>query len=338
MRCLKSAFFLFFSLFASWKATLLAQHTFSIVAVDPSTGEVGGAGATCLSLDREGYQALIISHVQPGVGAVHTQSYWNALNQYNGAIKLEERLSAQDLILWLTENDAEQNPSIRQYGAAVLSPQGDPSAAGYTGSNCLNAKKHVSGLNYSIQGNILLGGYVVDSMEARFLRSTGSLADRLMEAMRGALIPGADSRCLREGLSSRSSFIRVARPQDTLTGPSLDISVGSVRPGLDPIDSLLTRYQEWKKLTAAEPPPAGEEKSLQVQIRDGFLTISGGIAENPDQLTLSSLNGFQYPLVETSAGSRLYTLPDQLIHGVYILSVRSGSHIRSQKIVLGRSH
>jgi hypothetical protein len=114
--------------------------------------------------------------------------------------------------------------------------------------------------------------------------------------------------------------------------------VGSVRPGLDPIDSLLTRYQEWKKLTAAEPPPAGEEKSLQVQIRDGFLIISGGIAENPDQLILSSLNGFQYPLVETSAGSRRYTLPDQLIHGVYILSVRSGSHIRSQKIVLGRSH
>jgi hypothetical protein len=130
----------------------------------------------------------------------------------------------------------------------------------------------------------------------------------------------------------------VARPQDTVSGPWLDISVGSVRRGLDPIDSLLTRYQEWKKLTAAEPAPSGEEKLLQVQIRDGLISISGAIAENPDQLTLSSLNGFHYTLVETATGSRRYQLPDQLIHGVYILSVRSGAHIRSQKILIGRSN
>lgn len=327
-----AACFLFFLL----SAGLDAQHTFSIVAVDPATGEVGGAGATCLSLDREGYQALIISDVQPGVGALHTQSYWNAFNQDNGSIKMAERLSAPDLIFWLSENDAEQNPSIRQYGAAVLSPQGDPSAAGYTGANCLNAKKHVSGSNYSIQGNILLGGYVVDSMEARFLRAKGSLADRLMEAMRGALIPGADSRCLREGLSSRSSFIRVARPQDTLTGLWLDISVGSTRPGLDPIDSLNTRYQEWKKLTSVHAAPEEAQENFQFWVRDGLLILGDGIFENPDQLTLSGLNGISHTLKETAAGSRRYALPDSLIRGVYILSLRSGAHIRSQKILLGR--
>ena len=54
-----------------------AQATFSIVAVDPATGEVGSAGASCIS------GSIIISDVHPGVGVIHTQSYWNAANQNN---------------------------------------------------------------------------------------------------------------------------------------------------------------------------------------------------------------------------------------------------------------
>ncbi|SVC36246.1 uncharacterized protein METZ01_LOCUS289100, partial [marine metagenome] len=48
-----------------------SQDTFSIVAVDPVTQEVGSAGASCIN------GSIIISDVHPGIGAVHTQSYWN---------------------------------------------------------------------------------------------------------------------------------------------------------------------------------------------------------------------------------------------------------------------
>ncbi|HRG84407.1 MAG TPA: DUF1028 domain-containing protein, partial [Chitinophagales bacterium] len=52
-----------------------AQHTFSICAVDPLTGEVGSAGASCIENSR------IISDIHPGVGVIHTQAYYIAGNQ-----------------------------------------------------------------------------------------------------------------------------------------------------------------------------------------------------------------------------------------------------------------
>lgn len=233
---------------------MYAQHTFSIVAVDSITKEVGGAGATCLSIDREGYEALIISDLIPGIGALHTQSYWHPSNQINARVQMENGKNAKQIIDWLTINDVEGNPKVRQYGIAHLATDGSANAAGYTGINCLNEKKHSVGKNYSIQGNILIGNHVIDSMEARFLRAQGSLADRLMQAMQGANIIGADSRCFSEGISSRSSFLRVAKPTDPDGNPYINIIVSSVEPGTDPIDSLQNLYNDYKKNTTNNNP------------------------------------------------------------------------------------
>ena len=65
--------------------TGICQHTFSIVAVDSITGEIGSAGATCGdSIIWPGTPgALIISDIIPGIGAIHTQSYHDATNQLN---------------------------------------------------------------------------------------------------------------------------------------------------------------------------------------------------------------------------------------------------------------
>lgn len=227
---------------------VFSQHTFSIVAVDTITKEVGSIGATCLSVDREGFEALIISELIPGRGAIHTQSYWNGTNQYNAYSQLSSGASPSDVIDWLTTHDVESNPGIRQYGIAAIDNKGQASAAGFTGNNCLNFKKHAVGPYYSIQGNILLGEYVIDSMESRFTKAQGSLADRLMEGLKGALIAGADSRCLSEGLSSRSSFLRVAKADDIDGLYKLDIHVPSIVDGRDPIDSLESLYKEWKIL------------------------------------------------------------------------------------------
>ena len=63
-------------------------------------------------------------------------------------------------------------------------------------------------------------------MESRFLNTIGSLASKLMSAMQGANVPGADTRCLDEGISSLSSFIRVAKPEDN-NDLYLDINVNN---------------------------------------------------------------------------------------------------------------
>lgn len=295
---------------------LSGQHTFSIVATDSVTREVGGAGATCLSIDREGFEALIISDLYPGLGAIHTQSYWDASNQYNAGSKALEGFSAPEIIDWLVRNDAINNPTIRQYGIALFRPDGSNSAAGYTGSSCLDSKFHVTGRNYSIQGNILIGRQVIDSMERRFLAATGSLADRLMEAMRGAKIPGADQRCLSEGLSSRSSFVRVARPSD-IGDYYLDLHVGSTRPGLDPIDSLDKLYTQWKSKTFTAQPRKGSVHMEYLPYHRMLQVTADNEPVNEGLITIFDASGRQLTGVCKLENGK-YRIPDFIQSGIYL--------------------
>ncbi|KAF0192896.1 MAG: hypothetical protein FD166_3732, partial [Bacteroidetes bacterium] len=96
--------------------------------------------------------------------------------------------------------------------------------------------------NYAIQGNILLGQQILDSMEARFLNEPGDLACKLMAALQGANVIGADTRCTSSGNSSLSSFLRVAKPSDVMPNIYLNLVVAQGPAGFEPIDSLQTRF------------------------------------------------------------------------------------------------
>jgi len=71
-------------------------------------------------------------------------------------------------------------------------------------------------------------------MQARFKRTSGSLAEKLMAALQGANLAGADSRCLSEGVSSQSAFLRVARPNDSPGKFYVDLQVPSRPTGKEP--------------------------------------------------------------------------------------------------------
>ncbi|HOI32111.1 MAG TPA: hypothetical protein PLC47_05045, partial [Bacteroidales bacterium] len=79
MRLIPLATVLFFGMLLN----VNAQDTFSIVAVDTITGEVGSAGASCLDNSAITGGAVIISDIIPGRGAIHTHSYWVSANQIN---------------------------------------------------------------------------------------------------------------------------------------------------------------------------------------------------------------------------------------------------------------
>ena len=99
------------------------------------------------------------------------------------------------------------------------------------------------GHNYSIQGNILLGQEVLDSMEARFLGADGDLACKLMAALQGANMVGADTRCASNGSSSLFAFVKVAQPADTFGSPSFLVSVRTKNgQNIEPIDTLQTLF------------------------------------------------------------------------------------------------
>lgn len=222
------------------------QHTFSIVAVDTVSGEVGSAGATCLDETREGVAAVIISDIIPGIGAIHTQSYLNFKNKQNANFQLRQGKNAKEIMNWLENNDAEGRASFRQYGVALLdAPQGNKTAA-YTGLNCLKENGHIIGPNYAIQGNILINQSILEKMEEGFLQTEGSLAEKLMGAMLGANIQGADARCFNEGVSSRSAFIRLAKPNDLENDLTLDIQVNATPFAVEPIQIMKERFESFQ--------------------------------------------------------------------------------------------
>lgn len=257
-------FTLIFSLLISMG--FYGQDTFSICAVDTVTGEVGSAGASCVYISGQGVR--ILSDVHPGVGVIHTQAYYLQQNQAYARDLMDQGLSPQQIVDSVVANDYQNNATRRQYGVVDFR-DGVVRTAAYTGNLCDDYKNHIVGPNYTIQGNILLGQGILDSMEARFLRAEGELACRLMEALQGANVPGADTRCLGDGTSSIGSFLRVAKPDDAVNNLYLDINIPITENGVDPIDSLQVVIDQWggcnttrvserasKELVFAYPNPA----------------------------------------------------------------------------------
>jgi len=269
---------------------IFSQDTFSIVAVDTITGEIGSAGASCVG-PIGGIGAFILSDVIEGIGTIHTQAYWNATNQQNARNRMLEGLSPQEIIDWLVANDAQGNPTIRQYGIVDLTRNGE--SAAYTGVNCDPYKNHVTGPGYSVQGNILLGKIIIDTMQTTFLNTEGPLADKLMATLQAAKILGADTRCAVRGTSSQSGFVKVVRIGDG-NNPYLQIVVPDTPIGLDPIDSLQTMFDDWKESLFTVVDPFLSEISVDPDTipADGIseATIIISPKNNSDTLLSSGLN------------------------------------------------
>ncbi|MEQ8360615.1 MAG: DUF1028 domain-containing protein [Cytophagales bacterium] len=233
----KLAFFVGFFLIHA--IIVKAQDTFSIVAVDSAKSEVGSAGASCVDLTSfPQYSTDFLAELLPGLGAINTQAFYLENNQINARNQLLLGNSPASAIQWLQNNDDQSNPEIRQYGIAALI-NGSPETAAFTGSQTNAYTGHRLGKNYAIQGNILLGPEILDSMESRFLRAKGDLKCKLMYAMQGANVLGADSRCAANGTSSLFAFLKVAQASDTFGNPSFLISVQTQNgSAIEPIDSL----------------------------------------------------------------------------------------------------
>ncbi|MCF8404807.1 MAG: DUF1028 domain-containing protein [Bacteroidales bacterium] len=234
----------FLLLILTHSAFVFSQDTFSICAVDTLTGEVGSAGASCIDENSISGGCIILSDVKPGIGVIHSQAYWNPTNQNYASQLMDMGLPPQQIIDSLVAHDVQNNPHIRQYGIVDFI-EGYPRMAAFTGVNCDDYKNHIIGPNYTIQGNILLGQQILDSMESRFLSTEGELACKLMAALQGAKVIGADTRCFDDGTSSLSAFLRVGQPGDPQNNLYLDLNVPSTPAGIDPIDSLQVLVDNW---------------------------------------------------------------------------------------------
>jgi uncharacterized Ntn-hydrolase superfamily protein len=314
-----------------------SQDTFSIVAVDSVTGEIGSAGASCIDDNAISGGAIIISDILPGRGAIHTQAYWRPANQQNAHNLMEEGFSPIEIIDWLEENDDQGNPTIRQYGVVDFDEDGSPRAAAFTGNNCSYWAGDTAGMYFAIQGNILLGEQIIDSMLSRFLNTEGMLAERLMASLQGANVPGADTRCSGEGVSSLSAFIRVAQPGDTLGEFYLDLNVPETPYGVEPIDSLQVLFDEWLNILDIEEK-TGEKYGFNIfpNPADELITISlvGNVESQNFMVTLLDIAGKE--AAEPIYFNQKTTIKtSNLSSGIYILTIDdSQKTIHKEKIII----
>ena len=315
-------------------AQIFSQDTFSIVAVDTVTGEIGSAGASCVG-PIGGVGAFILSDVIEGIGAIHTQASYLAQNQQNAHNKMLEGLTPQQIIDWLVANDVQSNPTIRQYGIVDLTRDGE--SAAYTGVNCTNYKNHVTGPGYAIQGNILLGQVIIDTMQSAYLNTEGSLADRLMATLQAAKILGADTRCASRGTSSQSGFVKVVRIGDG-NNPYLQIVVPDTPIGKDPIDSLQTMFDNWKVSLFNVVDPFLSEITVEPDTLPANGTSQSTITISPKNNSDTLLvSGLQVILSNTGAGSlsSVSDLGDGTYQATITAPIASGNDSISALVISG---
>jgi len=160
-----------------------AISTFSIVARDSVTGELGVAVAS-----RFFGVGTVVPWARADIGAVATQSFANTTFGWRGLELLEGGATPEEAVDILIRSDSD--PGRRQLG--IVSADGR--SATYTGDGCMAWAGGWSGPNYAVQGNILAGEAVVESMERVFLETDGTLADRLYAALLAGEENGGDAR------------------------------------------------------------------------------------------------------------------------------------------------
>lgn len=316
-----------FLLFHSSIITTNGQDTFSIVAVDPDTGEVGSAGASCVDGAAGIGGVQIISQLVPNRGGINGQA-WICVNPHVnlelGITEMMNGASPDEIIAYLIENDGcssqNFNPQKRQYGIVDFDEEGNARSAAFTGDESDDYKGHIIGPNYAIQGNILLGPEILEQMEAGFVNTSGSLADKLMAAMQGANVPGADSRCLSRGTSSTSGFLMVAQPDDEFLQPSLFLNILEMPFGEEPIDSLQTLYNEWN-VSSTQTNFEDQEISIFPNPFKTKINIQLNSEKQYNKIEIYNGYGQKIKSIETSnAQNEIHSINlDELTIGAYLI-------------------
>jgi Family of unknown function (DUF1028) len=256
----------------------VARATWSVIAVDLSTGRIVIASATCVDRDDaflKGVQAVVV----PGKGVAACQAGVDNThaNQMLVFAELQKGTEPDKIIELLSADPAFQS---RQFGILDLHGR----SAGHSGLSNGYVTQDIQGrvpgtqIYYSIQGNILRPGEVVPKAVQAFLSTNGAITDRVMAAMEAADAAGGDSRCNCppppedgsapaipcEGKTAHVAYILMAERNDT-NGDShnngtytMYLTVNQPAQGgpnaikagenLNPVKTLRMRYDAWRKL------------------------------------------------------------------------------------------
>jgi uncharacterized Ntn-hydrolase superfamily protein len=158
-------------------------HTFSIVARDPSTGQMG------VAVQSHWFSVgSVVTWAEAGVGAVATQSFIDPAYGHKGIDLMRRGTAAPAALEQLVA--ADKQPNGRQ--VAMIDASGRVSA--YTGKSAIAAAGHHVGREFAAQANMMANDKVWPAMSTAFEASTGDLADRMLAALDAAQAAGGDLR------------------------------------------------------------------------------------------------------------------------------------------------
>ncbi len=212
--------------------------TYSIVARDPVTGEMG------VAVQSHWFSVgSIVSWGEAGVGVVATQSFVNPAFGPDGLELLKSGMTASEVVDKLIAED--EGRDVRQL--AIIDVNGNVKS--FTGKNCIPGAGNIVGENYSVQANLMLNDKVPGAMSKAFEESTGPLAERLMAALFAAESVGGDIR------GKQSAAILVVKGRSTgkvWEDRLIDLRVEDDPYPLEKLERLLKIHRAYAHMNAGD--------------------------------------------------------------------------------------
>ena len=172
-------------------------NTYSIVALDETTGELG------VAVQSHWFSVgALVPWAQAGVGAVATQSFIKVAYGPEGLQLMREGKTAEEALTILLDQD--EGKAVRQVG--MVDAIGN--VAVHTGKDCIDFAGHIVGKNYTVQANLMEKSTVPEAMANAFESTSGELADRMLAALEAAQNEGGDLR----GKQSAAMLIVSGKP------------------------------------------------------------------------------------------------------------------------------
>jgi len=158
-------------------------HTYSIVARDPATGEMG------VAVQSHWFSVgSVVTWAEAGVGAIATQSFIDPGYGFRGLALMRSGTSAPDALDRLVKGDEQRA------GRQVAMVDASGRVAAYTGASAIAAAGQHIGAGYSVQANMMASDRIWPAMSRAFESASGDLADRMLAALEAAEAAGGDMR------------------------------------------------------------------------------------------------------------------------------------------------
>ena len=227
-------------------------HTFSIVARDPITGELG------VAVQSHWFSVgPIVPFAEAGVGAVATQSFVDTSYGPLGLAIMRAGRSAPEALKALLAGD--EGRDVRQ--VAMIDALGRVDA--WTGKNDIQAAGHHVGKDYSVQANLMLNDKVWPAMAAAFEAAKGDLAERMLAALDAAQAAGGDIR----GRQSAALIVVTGKPTgQAWKDRTFDLRVDDSAEPLKELRRLVTLQRAYNHMNAGDL--AVEKKDNEGALRE----------------------------------------------------------------------